>query len=112
MRTTGSNQNITWLEVKEGQKTDGSLEYEQVYPCRCGATHRGEYAIYDYGHHMCFHDAPLVWIIKGVQAMCSDCGKTFGFNEDDLRRHRSEVSRLKDTIERLRSTIDRARFNL
>ena len=41
---TGSETPIIYIE-------DG----EQVYPCRCGETHRGPYALYDYGHHTCFH---------------------------------------------------------
>lgn len=53
---------------------------EVVYPCRCGKTHRGDYAIYDYGHHNCFHTAELVDIgnpeISGY-FMCPQCGKTF-----------------------------------
>lgn len=50
----------------------------QVYPCRCGQTHRGPYGAYDYGHHNCLHDAPL--IVDDVvpeQAVCIACGKTF-----------------------------------
>lgn len=54
---------------------------EQVFPCRCGVTHRGEYAAYDYGHHNCFHDAPLLFIESADpnegDAMCPQCGKTW-----------------------------------
>ncbi len=53
---------------------------EQVYPCRCGETHRGDYGLYDHAHHNCFHDADLVDIgspdIDGY-LMCPECGKVF-----------------------------------
>ncbi len=55
--------------------SDGQREY----PCRCGETHRGPYAAYDYGHHNCFHASPL----QRVQCdwtdflICGDCGQTF-----------------------------------
>lgn len=69
------------------EQTDGSLQYtihvedgEVVYPCRCGVTHRGPYAFYNYGHHTCFHDAPLVRIAPEEDPdylMCGACGQTF-----------------------------------
>lgn len=49
---------------------------EQVYPCRCGETHRGDYALYTFGHHNCFHDAPLMPLDFG-ELVCVDCGKVF-----------------------------------
>ena len=50
---------------------------EQVYPCRCGQVHQGDFALYDYAHHNCFHDSPL-WD-TGVDGLllCPDCGKAF-----------------------------------
>ena len=51
---------------------EGGLE--PVYLCRCGETHIGPYALYDYSHHMCFHDAPL-WDTGDGQVICADCGK-------------------------------------
>ncbi|MFA7265749.1 MAG: hypothetical protein WC054_05505 [Candidatus Nanopelagicales bacterium] len=50
---------------------------QEVYPCRCGETHRGDYAIYDYGHHNCTHTAPLVNIDITDVLMCPQCGATF-----------------------------------
>jgi hypothetical protein len=53
---------------------------DRVYPCRCGETHRGDYAAYDYAHHNCFHNEPLHEIdpenVPGY-LMCPSCGKTF-----------------------------------
>lgn len=66
---------------------------ERVYPCRCGRTHRGPYATYDYGHHNCYHPGPLLdlgskcggelygdpvrsWLI------CPSCGMTFDVEID------------------------------
>lgn len=56
---------------------------ERVYPCRCGQTHRGPQAEYDYGHHNCLHTAPLIRL-AGVSGkfddghlMCPQCGKDF-----------------------------------
>ena len=48
----------------------------EVFPCRCGATHKGNYAAYDYGHHDCLHETDLVEIDKGY-LLCPDCGKTW-----------------------------------
>lgn len=50
---------------------------EAVYPCRCGQTHRGPHAVYDYGHHNCFHDSPLLSIEETGDLVCPDCGKVF-----------------------------------
>lgn len=52
---------------------------EQVYPCRCGETHRGPYAVYDFGHHNCFHDEPLQQLMTDDPdwLICPMCGKTF-----------------------------------
>jgi len=66
------------MKLKETTHYEGS---EQVYPCRCGETHRGDYALYEFGHHECFHNAPLLDMgtsdgIEGYLA-CPDCGKTF-----------------------------------
>ena len=48
---------------------------EQVYPCWCGETHRGQYGLYDFGHHNCFHDEPLLQDEYGL--ICPLCGLTF-----------------------------------
>ena len=54
------------------------------FPCRCGETHKGDYGIYDYGHHMCFHDKyPLTWLEKPISAMCIQCGMVFGIEEGE-----------------------------
>ena len=53
---------------------------ERVYPCRCGVTHRGPYAAFDYGHHNCFHDKPLL-VLPDIDPMCPDCGETFLLEE-------------------------------
>lgn len=51
---------------------------ERVFPCRCGETHRGEYAAYDYGHHNCFHDATLLFVESDDPSerdvLCPQCG--------------------------------------
>lgn len=51
---------------------------ERVYPCRCGQTHRGSHAAYDYAHHNCFHEAPL-WPVEEDDGhfLCSACGMSF-----------------------------------
>jgi hypothetical protein len=54
--------------------TDRGVETMPVYLCRCGVEHTGDYAMYDYGHHMCFHDAPLL-NLGNAQVVCPDCGK-------------------------------------
>lgn len=51
---------------------------EQSFPCRCGKTHRGPYAAHEYGHHNCFHDAPLKRLAPDTSDLiCPRCGKTF-----------------------------------
>ena len=60
---------------------------EPVYLCRCGVEHTGDYAIYDYGHHMCFHDAPL-WNIDYWHFVCSECGKPFTVEDHSLPMER------------------------
>lgn len=48
---------------------------QQVYPCRCGKTHRGDYAYEDWNHHTCFH-GPM-WLIEEDQIICSQCGASW-----------------------------------
>jgi hypothetical protein len=60
----------------------GTLEvYEdgqRVYPCRCGETHRGDYAIYEYGWHNCFHTSDLLPVADDpTYVMCPECGQTW-----------------------------------
>jgi len=53
-------------------------EEQEVFPCRCGETHRGDYAFYDSGHHECFHDGVLWWLDEAIKhVMCSLCGNTW-----------------------------------
>jgi hypothetical protein len=60
--------------------TDNAIHYfeggEEVYPCRCGETHRGDYAAYDYAHHNCFHDEFMMLELETPQQIvCLYCGK-------------------------------------
>lgn len=54
-------------------------------PCRCGATHTGDYAMYDWGHHNCYHtEFPLVWLDREDNyLMCMSCGQTFYAESDE-----------------------------
>ena len=79
--TKTANRNHTIM--LEGNLDSGTLE--RVYPCRCGETHTGEYAIYDWGHHNCFHDSPLVVIDAPDYLMCPDCGKVFWLENSDAK---------------------------
>jgi hypothetical protein len=58
-------------------------------PCRCGLTHTGDYAEYDYAHCNCLHTDDLLWIGSEddidsaaksdcVSVICGQCGKTWG----------------------------------
>ena len=49
---------------------------QEVYPCRCGETHRGPYAMYGYGHHNCLHYEPLI-VSEPDQGICPLCGESF-----------------------------------
>lgn len=62
---TGSEQYMVYI-------VDG----EQVYPCRCGKTHRGDYAFYDMMHHECLHDCALIWFADRA-VMCPSCGASW-----------------------------------
>ena len=48
----------------------------QVFPCRCGETHTGNYACEDYLQHECLHQTDLVDIGHGM-FLCPDCGNTW-----------------------------------
>lgn len=51
---------------------------KRVYPCRCGDTHRGEWAAETWNHHNCYHREPLVRF-EDVQDwyICGECGEVF-----------------------------------
>ena len=54
----------------------------QVFPCRCGSTHRGDYAMEDWAHHNCFHGPLLLMSDHGHdelknQLLCVQCGEVF-----------------------------------
>lgn len=70
--TTGTSNGTLWFE-----------HGEQVYPCRCGETHRGDYAAYEWGHHNCLHEAPL-WQIVDDHYICAACGADFFLRGDDV----------------------------
>lgn len=61
---TGTN-NVT-IFIEDGQV---------VYPCSCGKTHRGDYALEDFIHHNCLHPSPLIDL--GYGPMCGDCGQVW-----------------------------------
>lgn len=70
---TGSQSWTTYLE-------DGV----RVFPCRCGETHRGDYAHEEWDHHNCIHRGemcviPLEPIGDGTdaQVMCMECGASW-----------------------------------
>ncbi len=77
MIQTGASNYTVWIE-------DG----QEVYPCPCGETHRGDYAFYDYSHHTCPHGDEL-WPMefwagvadagRGNEILCSQCGGFVGF---------------------------------
>lgn len=46
---------------------------QKEFPCRCGDTHDGDYALYDWMHHNCFHDQGW-WHLGSGQLICVDCG--------------------------------------
>ncbi len=58
------------------QTTIYIIDGKQAYPCRCGETHRGDYALYDMMHHECFHDCALIWLADRA-VMCPQCGASW-----------------------------------
>lgn len=67
MIQTGTDTRTIWVE-------DG----EEVYPCPCGETHRGDYALYDYSMHVCRHGDEL-WFMEDIGVLCSQCGGYVGY---------------------------------
>ena len=70
----------TRLTTGTAAKTTTLEDGEEVFPCRCGDTHRGPWAIYDYLHHNCYHEEPLVDIGGEIGISywaCPICGKTW-----------------------------------
>lgn len=59
------------------------VDGKEEWPCRCGEVHRGDYAIYDYGHHNCRHENyDLHWLSNPLedgiwQVICAGCGNTW-----------------------------------
>jgi hypothetical protein len=60
-------------------------EGREVFPCRCGQTHRGDYAAETWNHHNCRHNEKLMCIggIGGSehQAICPECGRVWAFDD-------------------------------
>lgn len=73
----GPSQEPSWPTGNETIHINSDGERE--YPCRCGQTHKGDYAVYDWGHHNCFHNEPLHVLDEAIPGylMCPSCGKTF-----------------------------------
>ena len=82
----GYNEELNWIKIKEekmgktGTSTITLENGERVYPCRCGKTHRGDYAGYDFGHHNCLHEEVLLGLPvdkNTIQAICPQCGMSW-----------------------------------
>ena len=58
---------------------------EEVYPCRCGETNRGDYSMENYWMHNCSHirECGLVYIGQGMM-LCGECGAVLD-DEFDLK---------------------------
>ena len=54
---------------------------EEIHSCRCGQTHRGEYAVYKFGHHNCLHGYPLAVYREAAMALCPGCGNSWEWEE-------------------------------
>lgn len=53
-------------------------QWERVYPCRCGETHRGPRAAEDYYMHTCDHEEVLAMRQEApdrLWGLCGACGK-------------------------------------
>ena len=66
-----------------GTSTQYFEDGQRVFPCRCGETHRGEYALHDFMHHECMHNLPLVQFQDDMPnlTMCRECGRVFQIEE-------------------------------
>ena len=68
--STGTASRTHWFDA------DGNEEF----PCHCGEVHRGDYALYDFGHHVCLHRGGL-FVLNPEDApdqlICGSCGQTF-----------------------------------
>ncbi len=83
-----STNHTTWLEF-DGEHT------EEVWPCRCGETHRGDYGFYDWVHHICYHNEELLLNTPFInqhdklvaQVLCPLCGEAWrGEGDEEIQR--------------------------
>lgn len=60
-------------------RTSTIEQWEAVYPCWCGITHRGDYAFEDWAHHNCEHNEALHQAVPDDPSylICPLCGQTF-----------------------------------
>lgn len=61
---------------------NGGKEPSEI-PCRCGVTHTGPYAIYDWGHHNCIHQYTMIRMAED-SVMCPGCGNIWDVEEKDM----------------------------
>jgi len=68
------------MQVSETGDTNYTIHFDvegkQIYPCRCGEVHSGDYACEEYLQHECLHEIDLADMGHGM-FICMDCGKTW-----------------------------------
>ena len=68
---------MVWsTQTDNGQTTVFMEDGKQVYPCRCGQMHKGDYACEDMMKHECIHDCALVRLTPDV-VMCPLCAASW-----------------------------------
>mgnify|MGYP001569414341 CR=1 FL=1 len=86
------------------------------YPCRCGETHAGDYAIEDWNHHNCDHRE---WLLLPLPdqlpfrdtdecfAVCEECGAsgTVHYDEGAITMLVQKVRELEDQLATLKGRI-------
>ncbi len=77
--TTEADNATKYIEV---QWTEDGISHGTYYPCHCGTTHYGPYALTDYAMHNCLHRVRLIKVTEelGDYFMCPSCGQTFNLD--------------------------------
>ncbi len=67
--------------IDEGLKVMRVVDGIEEWPCRCGEVHRGDRAIYDWGHHNCRHENYELILLGDDQLLCAGCGNVWDMPE-------------------------------
>jgi hypothetical protein len=76
MNTTENPDSSTLISTGSNGVTRVFEDGEEVFPCTCGETHRGEHGVCTYMEHTCLHGEGIVRVHDDI-GYCSQCGRSF-----------------------------------